>query len=128
MALDIEGIKGRLAAATSGPWELRERTEAVSGRVDTLFAYVTPTIGPPIIEMTMDIETGQWVPLVSREDATFIAAAPADIRDLLAEVESLRAAAHEVVTLADAAGPDTFWTRWNDLAEAVDKLREVVGL
>lgn len=70
--LDIEAIKGRLAAATLGPWEENRAygsadIEAYGRTIACAVDYIEP------------------------EDAQFIAAAPTDIAALLAEVERLNA-------------------------------------
>jgi hypothetical protein len=68
---DIEAIKGRLAAATPGPWYVDESLRGVEAQ----------THGYPV-------EIVAWT---GRADAVLIAHAPGDIDALVAEVERLRA-------------------------------------
>jgi hypothetical protein len=69
--IDLEAIKGRLAAATPGPWYVDESLRGVEAQ----------THGYPV-------EIVAWT---GRADAVLIAHAPGDIAALVAEVERLRA-------------------------------------
>jgi len=68
--IDLEAIKTRLAAATPGPWYVDESLRGVEAQAH----------GYPV-------EVVAWT---GRAEAVLIAAAPADIGALVAEVERLR--------------------------------------
>ncbi len=80
----IAAIKRRLSKATPGPWGIQGQhmDYEIVGPGPSVEGWCT---GPVVLQISLRDKT------VSREDAELISNAPADIADLLAEVEDLRA-------------------------------------
>ena len=99
-ALDLEPIKERLAAATSGPWGFHVLPQPVGITVATIHSEQ----GPRETCWTVDLppEIGG---MGTEKDAEFIANAPEDIAALVAEVERLREQS-DAVRAAVANHPD----------------------
>jgi hypothetical protein len=84
----IAEIKKRLAAATPGPWQVLKERDGSVGVIQTS-------------HITRDV----WSIPRTQEDVELIAAAPADIAFLLAEVERLKALLHYQKTQGTASIP-----------------------
>jgi hypothetical protein len=87
--IDLDAIKRRLEAATAeGPWEYEHDPESTVGTIHAVKGGGTVAFVPPFAYMRTVTKTGQYY---CHDTAAFIAAAPADIAALIAEVERLRA-------------------------------------
>jgi len=84
----IEDIQNRLSAATPGPWEVDELGDVAAVPEFDLHRF---DIMPETIARTE----------LRKEDGAFIAAAPADVAFLLAELRKAREALARVEEIAD---------------------------
>jgi hypothetical protein len=99
MSLDIEAIRKRVAAATEGPWQWWNLEGADQGWSDNGPNLETVARGPIYDDGSQGAAKtvlgawghDAWGTTIEPADAEFIAHARTDVRDLLAEVERLRA-------------------------------------
>jgi len=106
MAIDIANIKARLANATPGPWKWREHDTDEYTCLDSDKSLV-------ICLKDVYAECGETLIMeIEKADADFIAHAPGDIRDLLAELERKENALAEAVA---------FMTEYKDRITATGK-------
>ena len=98
----IAEMRTREQAATPGPWYPRHRATDCTPDDDERSGLGLEVDGPPEAMLR-----GQFA---RAADAAFIAAARADVPDLLAEVERLRAALEAAKPKRPDYGPGTIWT------------------
>jgi hypothetical protein len=90
--VDVGAIRGRMEAATAGPWRV-EKARTVLHVIAALREVVTLSISPPRVperEIRDEHVRRSWA------DATFIAHAPTDIATLLSELDRLTARVREL--------------------------------
>jgi hypothetical protein len=110
---ELTAIENRLKAISPGPWTVDYNDG--SETIDATLGYCVDGI-PHGIRYRFD----------RREDAQFVAAAPADIEKLIAEVRRLRAALakFEWVSVSHEGTPPDAWTEWD---EGPDDLPDEAG-
>ena len=105
--LDLTGIRARLTAATSGPWNQGSDELTV-----TAGTWPIAIVGVSHDDITIDYENGEvffdHVSNSADADLELIAHAPEDIKNLLNEVNRLNDALQEISWLIETADPDTF--------------------
>jgi hypothetical protein len=90
--VDVGAIRGRMEAATAGPWRV-EKARTVLHVIAALREVVALSISPPRVperEIRDEHVRRSWA------DATFIAHAPTDIAALLSELDRLTARVREL--------------------------------
>lgn len=105
--LDLDDIRARLTAATSGPWARGHDELAV-----TAGTWPIAIVGVSHDDITIDYENGETffahVSSSADADLDLITHAPEDIKALLNEVNRLNDALQEISWLIETADPDTF--------------------
>ena len=100
MTLDLEAIRARLAAATPGPWAWDSRGDKAS---DIQVGVAADRWGIQLEGFIEDGADAVYIGGIAKDiegpqNAAFIAHAPADVRALIGEVESLRLQLHNTQT------------------------------
>lgn len=115
-SLDLDGIRARLTAATSGPW-VRGHDELTV----TAGTWPIAIVGVSHDDITVDYEDDavffDHVSSSADADLDLIAHAPEDIKALLNEVDRLNDALQEIDRRIDTADPD----------ELADQVRSVLN-
>lgn len=109
----LDGIRGRLAAATPGPWT----TEPIErGRYAHIESRVYRMRGSHILLSPSDGEAGQ----AKTTDAAFIAAAPTDVTRLVAAVDTVLGLADRARFVARADGKNDGCVSTEQLHAAIE--------
>lgn len=105
--LDLTGIRARLTAATSGPWN-----QGIDELTVTAGTWPIAIVGIGHDDITVDYENDEvafdHVSNSADADLDLITHAPEDIKNLLNEVDRLTEALKEISWLIETVGPDTF--------------------
>jgi len=104
VTIDIEGIRARRAAITPGPWQSELEGDRFTVWSQNAWTWQEVVSTDHLNPSTRDAE-----------NAKFIAAAPADIDALLAEVERLRTIAATVAADLRREMDDAMSNEWPDL-------------
>ena len=123
MKPDFEAIKGRLEAATPGPWHVQEELE------DFQEGEPPFTVWRGIYSAAGGLNKGDEYEVFEIADADFIAHAPADISALLGWVEKLEAvreAVNQYLEVYESSGEYHDW-RIRELV-ALDKLKATLAV
>jgi len=105
--LDVDDIRARLTAATSGPWARGHDELTV-----TAGTWPIAIVGIGHDDITIDYENDEvafdHVSNSADADLALITHAPEDIKNLLDEVTRLNEALEEISMLIEKVDPDTF--------------------
>lgn len=105
--LDLTGIRARLTAATSGPWN-----QGIDELTVTAGTWPIAIVGIGHDDITVDYENDEvafdHVSNSAAADLDLITHAPEDIKNLLNEVTRLNEALEEINSLIETADPDIF--------------------
>jgi len=117
MKPDFEAIKGRLEAATPGPWHVQEELE------DFQEGEPPFTVWRGIYSAAGGLNKGDEYEVFEIADADFIAHAPADISALLGWVEKLEAVREAATAYIDPVGleSDDKWCRLDDALTTLEE-------
>lgn len=105
--LNLDDIRARLTAATSGPWNRGHNELTV-----TAGTWPIAIVGVGHDDITVDYENDEvafdHVSNSADDDLDLITHAPEDIKNLLDEVTRLNEALEEISLLIETVDPDTF--------------------
>ena len=105
--LDVDDIRARLTAATSGPW-----SQGTDKLTVTAGSWPIAIVGVSHDNIAVDYENGEvffdHVSSSARADLALITHAPEDIKNLLDEVDRLTEALKEIDWLIETVDPDDF--------------------